>query len=462
MTARLQSAYSSDMWKNTIPQASYQYSAVKEALLAVGSRQLAGDAHPEWSRRLEHISLLHYGKALHHLSIAMPPLDVILLTCLLFIAYEHLGSPRKVTHARYGIKLVQDYRNRKLANVEVMSTDLLRKDLIPMFEGFVARALQHYFSLSYPDLDTEDSARLPPSVPDMLNSSFDAYVSLYGLMVYALEKFTAYESRRGSRASLGPVEDIRLIENVTSKWHTAFKDYSIAVRNIGELEENVRRILSINYRILNMVTQATLANSEMTFDNYAEDFEFILSNSVKAQAARHPSTETTLGLVPPLFFVATRCRDPALRRKALARLRAPHHSERMRNTCQAASIAERVIYLEERGLTDITRASEISQSRRLKLLHAHYDSDEEYVIAKSVRWSDESQSRTVQQLHIPLSPCDELLCSKWNDRRHVMRKEVILMKMIGGHVSDTEDDVEDALDGMYMHDSDADGDYDSE
>ncbi|KAL9110494.1 MAG: hypothetical protein Q9227_005038 [Pyrenula ochraceoflavens] len=462
VTTRLQSAYASEMWDVFIPQASYQYSAVKEAILAVGNRQLAGDAHPEWSARLELISLQHYGKALRHLANVMPPLDVILLTCLLFMAYEHLGSWRKVTHARYGIKLVQDYRSKTMANVDILSSDLLQKELIPIFEGFVAQSLQYYFSLSYPELETDTSSRPAPSVPDCLHSSFDAYVALYGVMIFALEKLASYESLSESDAASGSAEDIYLIDNIISKWSASFTEFCENIAATNELEKNVRRLLWTNFRVLYMVTQATLANDEMAFDKYTEGFESILSNCAKALAAKHPSTETTLGLVPPIFFVATRCRDPIIRRKALAQLKAPHCSERMRNTCQAANIAERIMYLEERGISSIKSAADISRSRRIKLLNGFYDPNGENIIAKVVQGSNEGHARSMYSIHVPFPSCDELLCSRYSDGRHVMRKETILMKIIGGYVAESEECVKDSLEDMDMHDPDADGEYELE
>ena len=65
--------------------------------------------------------------------------------------------------------------------------------------------------------------------------------------------------------------------------------------------------------------------------------------------ARHikPSFSTDLGIVPPLFFVATKCREPHTRRRAIRLLRSSARREGMWDSEMAARIGQWVMELEE-------------------------------------------------------------------------------------------------------------------
>jgi hypothetical protein len=58
-----------------------------------------------------------------------------------------------------------------------------------------------------------------------------------------------------------------------------------------------------------------------------------------------------LGLTPPLYFTASHCRDSIVRRRALAMLRLSHRKQGSWNSEHSAKCAERIIEIEEVGLT---------------------------------------------------------------------------------------------------------------
>jgi hypothetical protein len=69
-----------------------------------------------------------------------------------------------------------------------------------------------------------------------------------------------------------------------------------------------------------------------------------------------------IALVVPLYFVAGKCRDARLRRKAIELLRRSERQEGVSNSLMAARVAERLVEMEEEGLLD-----------RDKVGHGHAD-----------------------------------------------------------------------------------------
>lgn len=60
-----------------------------------------------------------------------------------------------------------------------------------------------------------------------------------------------------------------------------------------------------------------------------------------------PSFSVSMGIVPPLYDIATLCRDPSIRRRAMNLLRSASRQEGLLNSYVSAVAAERVIGLEE-------------------------------------------------------------------------------------------------------------------
>jgi hypothetical protein len=58
------------------------------------------------------------------------------------------------------------------------------------------------------------------------------------------------------------------------------------------------------------------------------------------------------GLIVPLYFVAGKCRDSRIRRKAIQLLRASERQEGVSNSLMTAKVAERLVEIEEEGLLD--------------------------------------------------------------------------------------------------------------
>ncbi|GFF47939.1 hypothetical protein IFM61606_04549 [Aspergillus udagawae] len=93
--------------------------------------------------------------------------------------------------------------------------------------------------------------------------------------------------------------------------------------------------------------------SRITTDDYLQNFQTIIEQSSIALSgsARHDGTqppftfELSVGL--PLWFTCVRCREPTIRRTALALLRQSHQVEGLYKRNLGATMGERIMTLEE-------------------------------------------------------------------------------------------------------------------
>ena len=71
------------------------------------------------------------------------------------------------------------------------------------------------------------------------------------------------------------------------------------------------------------------------------------------------------GIIGPLYEVVSRCRHPAIRRKAISLLRSASRQEGVWNALLTAKVAERVVEIEEEGLLDVTDCSDVPDWARI-------------------------------------------------------------------------------------------------
>lgn len=80
-----------------------------------------------------------------------------------------------------------------------------------------------------------------------------------------------------------------------------------------------------------MLARGIASPTEMVYDEYLDDFRYIVSEFddlvENSQIESSPIFENDLGLIPLLYLVASRCRDPWLRREAIGLLRLMHRHD---------------------------------------------------------------------------------------------------------------------------------------
>lgn len=99
--------------------------------------------------------------------------------------------------------------------------------------------------------------------------------------------------------------------------------------------------------------QGRLADS-LVWDQFRDDFNTIVDCSIQVLGAARGSTaepyfQLSMGSIALLGFVATRCRDPVIRRRAVATLESSYLQDGLYNSLYVAAVARRMIELEEKG-----------------------------------------------------------------------------------------------------------------
>jgi hypothetical protein len=123
---------------------------------------------------------------------------------------------------------------------------------------------------------------------------------------------------------------------------------------------------------------------EMHWDQYNTTFEKILdlieTFIYDLDTHQAPSFSLDFGIIGPLGILTTRCRDPSLRRKAIHLLRIYNRQEGMWHSSLTANVTERLVKIEEAGLTGPKHCTDICSEARVSDVRLHHDLEQQQVI----------------------------------------------------------------------------------
>lgn len=184
-------------------------------------------------------------------------------------------------------------------------------------------------------------------------------------------------------------------------WSNVFAEFRARDETgLGEIER--RSVVLLDMQRLAMCVWATSQCflSEMEFDRCMDHFSKLVAmgqylvdathlTAPQGKVLRYPKFD--LGMILPLYFAASRCRDPKLRRQAVELLRRGPRQEGVWNGIILASVAERIIMLEEKGLDDVRECKDVPMFARVRLDDTAILTAEKKVAALFVRLTDDER-----------------------------------------------------------------------
>ncbi|KAH6660963.1 hypothetical protein BKA67DRAFT_654113 [Truncatella angustata] len=378
---RLPGAFASPFWTTLVFQASSNEAAVLSALLALSfahknnslqNDRIAGKAS-QLADDHEHFILQHYSRAISQLQAHLAAgtsasVRVTLITCLLFICLELLRGQYKsaVSHLESGLKLL----NMPKFFPGVESTIDRMKSPYRFEEHWIAVTFGRLYISTV--LSGQISRDLYPisyeaEFPQIFCSVTQARHCLDQLLakVTSLMSKTRHAGALSEHAISTTLSHMQSeLKSDFSRWkqvHTSSK--SSLETNSSFLESWAYDILE-QYHVMGLIMADTCLDEagELAFDSYTFQFASIIENfipklkfsaSAKAEEVIPGYTRGTsksvcdLGAIPPLYYVALKCRVHQIRLQAIKILRLLSHSEGIWHAVIAACVAEEVMRIEE-------------------------------------------------------------------------------------------------------------------
>lgn len=368
------------------PQLGHHYPAVRYALLSVAARTRS--AVFRWDLRRSRAaamsykaqSLVYYNAAIQHLTpsplTSEVPAEVYLVCGLLFAGTEFW--PHR--HMAPTIHILTAFR--LILRGTSMLPEAVKEGMFPFLVHMGRKTLA--FADNIPG-DCASQIRIfvwltvpPPPVPSIFSSLNEAWSYMDNLLNYvgAFSYDDLNFTMQARSHALCYASGLRnaLLET-TSLLHSDDHHHHMQYR-----------ALRMHHRTIQVMLDAAIVRpgDESIYDLFTADFEHILYEceqllqeeqsqrissqqiynqpsssphspipSQEQQPSPPPSSSpksqpwhTTLGLLAPLFFVATRCRIPTIRHRAIKTLHASRRREREWNSCIATMLARFVVRTE--------------------------------------------------------------------------------------------------------------------
>ncbi|KAH8878585.1 hypothetical protein GQ53DRAFT_623578, partial [Thozetella sp. PMI_491] len=379
-TLKISGMFKSDFWDHLLIQTSTVEPAVFHAVLAIGSAYRARIVRfetraPNDSTSLQStvqlhksLSLQHYNKAIQQLYRLLERNDasslrVAAATCVLFICLEILQRQRQSLerHYHYGAVLLQEIR--KLPR---------QPDDKHLSQAFTRLSLHlDLFFHHSPSLRTASCthiSELSTSIPPIFNSVRSARLSLEQLLIATLDLEGQIEAADSdtSEASADIMRKYAVLQHSMSVWKEAYHCSTKSVFAKFSILELISVRLLRNYHTMASIILGTcLSRSrQISYDAFTSSFASILSQfeevlsligwyepNVLSPSICGDNLEASfsldMGSLPPILFLALKCRDPAIRRKAIHMLEMCRHREGMWTGPMLSRVAAKVMALEE-------------------------------------------------------------------------------------------------------------------
>lgn len=400
--SELSGYYDDSFWNSLILQVSVSHKPIRHALTAIGSLHESMDSVPagnlyERSKTPYIFALQQFTKAIGELTnqgTSPLPTEIVLLSCVLFICWENAQGnfDGAMEHLQNGLKILHEWKTQhEKSGKRTPSSEVIDNHLVPLFARLDMQYNTHVEKRPGSPRVTSYKPMLAHNgdtvLPETFSNLHEARVCLEvliakitSLMIARGEMCLALKLRVDEPSLATNAKDIADLTDDVENWLVklnAFVKEHQSRDDINFIRAYV--FLKIYHLSTFILLRATNQPGETSFDAYDEGFKQVIAHCQHYQElTRHPKADGTkkttfgfdLGVIPPLYIAASRCRDPSIRRDAIGILRSLRHREGIWDSMISEQIAEHIMAIEEAGLTNIRTSNDVPEWNRIRLLNA--------------------------------------------------------------------------------------------
>ena len=391
--------YECEFWSRIILQAAHADDGLRHALVALAAVHEDYEGGSTVGGNNASFALQQYnlaiGKNLEILTSGDgPTLDKYMAPCIVFVCIEMLQR-------RYGSALSLVKQAVKMFYDATPQQQAASIWPIDIFESILSRLQTQAIGLAGPPaMGTTTPPRITDAVlcgiPDKFFSVAEAkeHFEFY-TNTHILSKYTSSSDSDECALPMEVLteEDRTMWVKIYERWAAAFDTLLDSSYNtMTQRERNAADVMQM--RRLMLYTSVDMTCREAKISDFGEDQTFwdlynptflqivtiaeSVINSMRAIGSDGKGRALftlEMGIVGPLYDTARSCRDPVIRRKAINLLYLNPCQEGLWDSVLAARVAERVMYLEERGLKDIATSAEIGDEDRLSTVVPTFDKE---------------------------------------------------------------------------------------
>ena len=369
--------FPSNFWSKLVLPATQADPAVLHAVIALSSiheiKEHSAPGQEDESVKIK-FALTHSMKAMkycHQLSQDAPrSAEVVLTSCILFFFVESFQKNHRAAlfHLDWGMKIIDCFLNEQKGKlppecrgkIPIPDKALLKETLIPIFARLDISASLYVDTrpVQYDQL-YRPLHYLPCilSIPDAFSSLQEADESLITLVYLLINLQQKEDKLLSATADAAPVVDLLFCavneakeknSIFLAKWLEALN--AMLRQRVDRMDAKELRavlVLKARHLLISISNRVKISDREMGYDEHTADFQRTLTMS--ESILKHRSYSVDLNIVYPLLFIVMKCRDPRIRRKALALLSEAPRQEGIWDSELFVALGRWSIQKEERG-----------------------------------------------------------------------------------------------------------------
>ncbi|KIX07680.1 uncharacterized protein Z518_02334 [Rhinocladiella mackenziei CBS 650.93] len=391
---RLAGAFDASFWTGMALQVARIVSSLRHAMIALASYWEnvvvpGSDKRSTFDWECGTFTLQQYTIAISEMRKSLQPAGKpstveLLMSNLLFVCMEMFQNHYESALCQLSNGLYLFCTTSNPTNQQTEMEDELEKQLNHNFKRLMTQSL--LFPVRHVDKRLLAPSFTPrmPNIPRSFASIAEARNSLNDCI-----SSIAHESQ--SRNSSSPKlflnwaeaadvsfqDQVGNVHNYLEQWSQVFEEFRKREEaNLSERERHNCIILEIQRIALPILALAPNSQSEAIFDLWMPEFSRLvdLVSFLIRNKRRFPNCmvlhlpKFDINLILPMYLVASRCRHPELRRQAVELLWLEPRQEGIWNSAILASVAERIILIEERGLGPMKSCEDVPAPVRIKLV----------------------------------------------------------------------------------------------
>ena len=313
---------------DVVLQLSHIEPSIRHGVLALGSLHHEFEYDPA-------NSISAYHNAIQHTRTLNDPTK-ILAACVIFVCYENIMGNYGLAkmHLQNGLKIARQSRNE-----DTIFEILGRLD----FQAMAFADLTTPYGYGTPGLQDY-------KIPHSFINPKEARISMVDLQRWAMSIAEAF--KQGDHSS--DLADARMVcQERLRDWKASFD---------RSKTENWVPMPKLYWALATLAVGPGCEDKETAWDDHYSMMELLVLGSTPL--ARLKSFSLEMGTTYPLYTVATKCRDPRLRRRAIDLMKTPRR-EGIWYSPEAARIASRVTQIEEHNRI-VSSAEDIPEEARVR------------------------------------------------------------------------------------------------
>jgi Fungal specific transcription factor domain/Fungal Zn(2)-Cys(6) binuclear cluster domain len=388
--ADLAGYYPTDFWKRIALQEGHSEPAITHAVVALGAltkciHESGSEAFsmimPRSSASEEHheYALSQYNRAIvelrHALAKGKPQIRTALIACLLFVCFENFHGDYEAAarHMQCGLSLLEQWQ---ATNPRGYIADPYSEEVFQIFARYNAQSAQHIgaagTSNPSPKLFYWESIgkRVVP-IPLIFANVHEARMCWDVLQERCIDYHKTSSTYKYTMEQPNwIIDEADACALQLQQFEDAFWPLLSQPGDGHSLIDSGAIILYLCNKISAIQLQVSVVRGECHWDDFKQHFEEIIARATKVVERSRVSCigqpgpfAFELGIIPPLHLCAMKCREPRLRRRAIALLLSYPRREGCWDGVQLGKVDTWIMQLEEEGMDEFGHIPEESRWR---------------------------------------------------------------------------------------------------